>query len=1156
MKLHRVRLKNLNSLYGEHTVDLDRELEGAPLFLIVGPTGAGKSTIMDAVALALFAETPRLHGRTGDDPRLVMSRGTGECLAEVVFSKQKPGRKRRFYKAVWQCHRARSKADGRLQTPRRSLYELSDLGMELETLADDTVAKRYEAAFSKVLEGLSPDEFQRSMLLAQGQFSAFLRASVEERAAILERLTSTERYRDIGARAFRRWQEAARSVEAARARVDAVDLLGPEALEALRAQSAGLKAALEAAEAAHTRAATERHWFEQRAQLGNQRADAQERFDQAHTRWLRQAPRREQLAESDRCAAAGEAWRRMQSLEQALDSKRIQVRIDSEAVQEAEAAVTAATEALAALDAEVSAAAAAVAEAAPVVEEGRALEAEIERFRAETARLAEASGRIDAAEENLQTKQRALAEVVAALAESDADAAALTAEAKARRDDESAAWAASLEVAEAAFAAGLAGPSVADALTAARADLGRGTVRACLAACDTVGEAQRDALRQIAERQEAVATADARIAALATEIETHGETVAAADTDIDALEASIAQTNDRLEAAQAHLETARLAQRFAGARHVLKDGVPCPVCGATEHPLGGSAPDGDAAAVLEAVATQEAAVSEHEHALRALRERAQSARSRSAGAAARREAAITARADAEAARATAAEAAAALAAGAALPPEVATSAEALTAARDAVARHLVALDGAASAVDAAASAREAADAAVAAQRAATEERTAARTRLAAEADTLAASLVARREEHAAASAASAALGAGLASRVGKVVELRAGSPPEASGPPEAAALGRALSAAFGGGSASELERGLHRRESEARQRAAERRAAAERTSATLEARRETLASRQAEAARLETQIGEEREALQTHLTTLELPDLDALASRVLSPNERADLAAEVDEVNHRRAVAKGNLGAVDDALRAHLASQPEGFDPTDIAMETLESAFRETAAALEQARNDRAAVAAELKQQEEDRARLAGLVAELDSAETEVALWDELRKLIGTSEGGAFQRFAQTLNLAELVDKANIRLRELAPRYALVVARDRDGNPMLEFAVKDHEHADRVRPQSTLSGGETFLVSLALALALSEYRQTEMPIETLLLDEGFGTLDAETLDIAMSALERLCAAGGTQIGVISHVEALRERIGAQVIVEKMGGGRSRLRVVT
>jgi exonuclease SbcC len=304
--------------------------------------------------------------------------------------------------------------------------------------------------------------------------------------------------------------------------------------------------------------------------------------------------------------------------------------------------------------------------------------------------------------------------------------------------------------------------------------------------------------------------------------------------------------------------------------------------------------------------------------------------------------------------------------------------------------------------------------------------------------------------------------------------------------------------------------------------------------------------------RLHTRTETAGVALKEALDELGLSNAGELKTRVLSSTDRDLLQRNVDDIRGQFEQATGRADALAQQLTEHRELQPDGFVEGQ-AFETLETENREAAAALETHRQEVARVAAQQEEQERTRSRRAELIETLEEAEKEASLWNEMRLLIGSNDGGAFQRFAQTLNLSELVDRANVRLRELEPRYELVVATDSSGNPELAFAVRDHEHGGRERPQTTLSGGETFLVSLALALALSEYRQTQMPIETLLLDEGFGTLDPETLDIAMSALERLCATGGTQIGVISHVEGLRDRINAQIVVEKLGGGRSRLR---
>jgi len=109
----------------------------------------------------------------------------------------------------------------------------------------------------------------------------------------------------------------------------------------------------------------------------------------------------------------------------------------------------------------------------------------------------------------------------------------------------------------------------------------------------------------------------------------------------------------------------------------------------------------------------------------------------------------------------------------------------------------------------------------------------------------------------------------------------------------------------------------------------------------------------------------------------------------------------------------------------------------------------------------------------------------------------------------------------------------------------------MELQVIDGDMADEVRGTNSLSGGETFLVSLALALALSSLASREVRIDTLFIDEGFGSLDPQTLDVAIAALESLQATG-RQVGIISHVRALSEKIGTQVRVQRMGAGKSRL----
>lgn len=169
----------------------------------------------------------------------------------------------------------------------------------------------------------------------------------------------------------------------------------------------------------------------------------------------------------------------------------------------------------------------------------------------------------------------------------------------------------------------------------------------------------------------------------------------------------------------------------------------------------------------------------------------------------------------------------------------------------------------------------------------------------------------------------------------------------------------------------------------------------------------------------------------------------------------------------------------------------------------------------------------------------------LDEMATFETYYDDityLHSLIGSASGDKFRRFAQGLTLDNLVQLANQQLDKLHGRYQLA----RKENEGLSLSVLDTWQGDVERDTKTLSGGESFLVSLALALALSDLVSHKTSIDSLFLDEGFGTLDAETLDVALDALDNLNASG-KMIGVISHIEAMKERIPTQLKVIKRNG---------
>ncbi len=190
-----------------------------------------------------------------------------------------------------------------------------------------------------------------------------------------------------------------------------------------------------------------------------------------------------------------------------------------------------------------------------------------------------------------------------------------------------------------------------------------------------------------------------------------------------------------------------------------------------------------------------------------------------------------------------------------------------------------------------------------------------------------------------------------------------------------------------------------------------------------------------------------------------------------------------------------------------------------------------------------------LLQQAKNKLTVEQIAKELAEKQTVAERWAKLNKLIGSADGAKFKVIAQSYTLNLLLLHANQHLSYLSKRYKLQQVPD-----TLALQVIDCDMCDEIRTVYSLSGGESFLISLALALGLSSLSSNNLKVESLFIDEGFGSLDAESLRTAMEALEQL-QMQGRKIGVISHVQEMSERISVQVQVHKKVNGKSVLTVV-
>ncbi|HBM2916110.1 exonuclease subunit SbcC [Klebsiella michiganensis] len=305
-------------------------------------------------------------------------------------------------------------------------------------------------------------------------------------------------------------------------------------------------------------------------------------------------------------------------------------------------------------------------------------------------------------------------------------------------------------------------------------------------------------------------------------------------------------------------------------------------------------------------------------------------------------------------------------------------------------------------------------------------------------------------------------------------------------------------------------------------------------------------------------LGQQESQQQAQLKESEAQFSAALAASPFA-DQQAFLAALLDEETRRRlerlkqtleSTLQQNQAL---AMRAREALDSHRQQPpaeTDISqpLERVQEQLQQLTTLLRENSARQGEIRQQLKQNAENQQRQQSLRQQMERAAQEVEDWGWLNALIGSREGDKFRKFAQGLTLDNLVWLANHQLNRLHGRYLL----QRKASDALELEVVDTWQADAVRDTRTLSGGESFLVSLALALALSDLVSHKTRIDSLFLDEGFGTLDSETLDTALDALDALNASGKI-IGVISHVEAMKERIPVQIKVKKINGlGYSRL----
>ena len=262
----------------------------------------------------------------------------------------------------------------------------------------------------------------------------------------------------------------------------------------------------------------------------------------------------------------------------------------------------------------------------------------------------------------------------------------------------------------------------------------------------------------------------------------------------------------------------------------------------------------------------------------------------------------------------------------------------------------------------------------------------------------------------------------------------------------------------------------------------------------------------------------------------------------MTNQEREGLSLRAKELDN----AQTELKARQKDRETRLSTE-EAKKVTDKTLEELEPQFKEDEESLKELRDTIAGLKHKLSENTAAKERVKEKQTSIEAQKKECHRWEKLHGLIGSADGKKYRNFAQGLTFQLMVSHANRQLEKMTDRYLLI----RDDEQPLELNVIDNYQAGEIRSTKNLSGGESFIVSLTLALGLSKMASRKVRVDSLFLDEGFGTLDEEALETALETLSGL-QQDGKLIGVISHVSAIKERISTQISITPVSGGRSSL----
>lgn len=1242
MKILAIRIKNLASLEGNTEIDFTAEpLCSAGIFAITGATGAGKSTILDALCLALYGKTPRylqaketgieiydVQGSTlsQGDVRSILRDGTADGFAEVDFR----GIDGKHYRATWSVRRARNKAEGSMQSDSVALKNIT---------SNVDIPGRKQETLNEIIRlvGLNFEQFTRSVLLAQGDFTAFMKASKDEKSSLLEKLTGTHIYSEISRRIYEKYKLEEQQLRDLNLRKEGIATLTEDELKALIEEQGNLETQIKSLEKEIENLTTEIVWHEQLVKQLANHDEANIALQHATEAKTNAFTRRQKLLMVEQAQQTRSWTDALIHAKQQHADKTTTLTVLKETITALQEQKGKLESQLLALGTELTEKNKALTDALPLLEKARKLDTLLSEKKEQLEKAKEEA--YSASERNIQ-QQRVLTDRQVEFTNL-SDQIKTIVDWKAENADRSQIAEntdlilSKLQDAKKLLETLLSSTKELDVLkdkintnetekTAIEANLGRQTQEweslkkiydvhskeLLLIPIETLNLDKVETDRSVENTIKAQANWQLLYNAV-TELETLSQKQLLDQSDYKKKQQTLGELTQQLvvEVAQKETATQLLQQaRLASAENVetlratLIDDEPCPVCGSTSHPYAVHNPQlENVLAKLEeaneekerlylaryrehnaleqafqtlqltiqsqseAIYTKQAAlenkkqvweqfdIAGESHALADLKraewieERLQTLKTKQADLFVKIQAYANQKQQLEADKIKIDQ----------LKETIDSLNNLVKDTRTAIVLY-----------------QEQQSGKIKEQNKATlnlnevgkilspnftnsdwmENWKAAPTAFVEDIDNFAKIWKENTEKLAQYALQKGALEATLKELESQakslLTEVTNKTADYASQHQNYLDLKQQRDTIFEGKSAEEVEAQLRQAITEAQQQLDQLKEAQQELSINSTKANTQKEELLATLSTLETEVKKASQKIEAwlsdynqknnqSLSITELSELLTLRSDWIDV-ERIALQAIEEEVTKATSILTERKQLLEVHQQKSLSERP---------LDELNALITVTKSDAEIQKHKRGEIGFQLQQDEANKNKIGDLLKSIETQAIITENWSKLNEIIGSADGKKFRQIAQEYTLDVLLGYANIHLQALTSRYKI------ERIPAtLGLQVVDQDMGDEVRTVYSLSGGESFLVSLALALGLASLSSSRMKVESLFIDEGFGSLDPTTLNIAMDALERLHNQG-RKVGVISHVQEMTERIPVQIKVSKQQSGKSKVEVL-